>query len=87
MTTIHQYERNDMPEDSDVNERIHKLEVAQATQVAVGAGTEATLAATQAGAAATSAASVAGLAAAVGSGAGGFVVGIFLGLAISKAKA
>ncbi|MDQ6728446.1 MAG: hypothetical protein M3066_20125 [Actinomycetota bacterium] len=45
------------------------------------------MAATQAGATATGAASVAGLAAAVASGAGGFIVGIFLGLAISKAKA
>lgn len=86
MTTIYQDERSDVAEDGDIIERIHKLEVAQATQAAVGAGAEATLAATQAGAAATGAASVAGLAAAVASGAGGFIVGIFLGLAISKAK-
>ena len=86
MTTVHQYERSDAAEDSDTIERIHKLEVAQAAQVAVGAGAQATLAATQAGATAAGAASVAGLAAAVASGAGGFIVGIFLGLAISKAK-
>ena len=52
MTTVHQEERSDVAEDGDMIERIHKLEVAQATQVAVGAGAEATLAATQAGAAA-----------------------------------
>ena len=76
-----------MPDDGEVMDRIHKLEVAQATQVAAAAGTEATLAATQAGATATTAASVAGLAGAVASGAGGFIVGIFLGMAIAKAKA
>ena len=86
MTTIHQEERNDVADDSDMIERLHKLEVAQATQVAVGAGADATLAATQAGATAAGAASVAGLAAAMASGAASLIVGIFLGLAISKAK-
>lgn len=75
-----------MAEDGDITERIHKLEVAQATQVAVGAGAEATLATTQAGATAAGAASVAGLAAAVASGAGGLIVGMFLGLAILETK-
>ncbi|MCA1709477.1 MAG: hypothetical protein LC808_41835 [Actinobacteria bacterium] len=75
-----------MASDGEVMERIHKLEVAQATQAAVGAGAQATMTATQAGATATTAASVAGLGAAVASGSVGFIVGIFLGLAISKAK-
>jgi Na+/H+ antiporter NhaC len=86
MTTVDQDERNAMPEDDDVVERIHALEVAQATQVASSAGAQATMAATQAGATAATGASVAGLAAAVASGAGGLIVGIFLGLAISKAE-
>ena len=88
MTTVHQDdERNDMPEDDEVMDRIHQLEVAQATQVAAAAGAEATLAATQAGATATTAASVAGLTGAVASGAAGFIVEVFLGMAIAKAKA
>ena len=86
------YEGPATTETADMNndqliERVHALEVAQATQVAAAAGTEATLAATQAGATATTAASVAGLAGAVASGAGGLVVGIFLGMAIAKARA
>ncbi len=72
-----------MPE--EMLERVHKLEVASATQAATTAGAQATQAATQAGATATGAASVAGLAAAIASGAGGFIVGIFLGLAIARA--
>lgn len=52
-----------MPGEGDLLGRIHKLEVAQATQAATAAGAAATQAATQAGAAATGAASVAGLSA------------------------
>lgn len=74
-----------MAEDGDVIERIHKLEVAQATQVATTAGAQATQAATQAAAAATGAAGMAGLASSVASGAVAFIVGVFLGLAIAKA--
>ena len=76
-----------MPDEGDLLDRIHKLEVAQATQAAAAAGAEATQAATQAGAVATGAASVAGLASAVASGAGGFIIGMFMGMAIAKAKA
>lgn len=57
---------------------------AQATQAATQAGQAATQAATQAGQAATTAAAQAGLAGAVASGFVAFVVGIFLGLAISN---
>jgi len=76
-----------MPDDGELLERIHKLEVAHATQAATAAGAEATQAATQAGATATGAASVAGLASAVVSGAAGLIIGLFLGMAISKSKA
>lgn len=80
----------------DVTERLHKLEVAQATQAATEAGAVATLTATQAGAAATTAAAQAGTVATTAAaqagtigtmvaGSVGFIVGIFLGLAISNA--
>jgi hypothetical protein len=78
-------------------ERLHALEVAQATQAATQAGSVATLTATQMGAAATNAAAQAGTvstAAAAQAGtvgmmaAGGvaLIVGIFLGLAIRGAQ-
>jgi CHASE3 domain sensor protein len=54
-------------------ERIHSLEVAQATQTA-----------TQAGAQATQAAMQAGTIAAVAAGSVALIVGIFLGLAIAR---
>jgi len=56
----------------------------QAAQAATQAGAQATQAATQAGQAATTAATQAGMAAAVVSGIVGLVVGMFLGMAISK---
>jgi hypothetical protein len=70
-------------ESNDLTERVHALEVAQATQAATQAGSVATLTATQTGAVATNAAAQAGT---VGTMAAGFValiVGIFLGLAIA----
>lgn len=59
---------------NDLTERVHSLEVAQATQ-----------AATQAGATATTAAAQAGTWGVVIAGSAGLVVGIFLGIAISNA--
>jgi hypothetical protein len=59
---------------------------AQATQAATQAGQAATTAAAQAGQAATTAAMQAGLAMTVGAGFAAFVIGIILGLALSKAK-
>jgi len=56
----------------------------QATQAATQAGAEATQAAVQAGQATTFAASQAGLTATVAAGAAALVIGIFLGIAISK---
>jgi len=80
-------------DDENLTERIHALEVAQATQTATQAGSVATLTATQAGAAATQAAAQAGTMATtaaaqagtvgtLAAGAVGLVAGIFLGLAL-----
>lgn len=61
-----------MPENETI-ERVHALEVAQATQ-----------AATQAGATTTTAAAHAGTWATMAAGSVALVVGVFLGLAIAK---
>lgn len=74
-----------MPE-QDLTERVHALEVGQATQTAVQAGAQATQAAVQAGAASTSAAAHAGTVGMVGAGSVAFIVGLFLGIAIRGAK-
>ena len=68
-----------------LTERVHALEVAQATQAATQAGSVATLTATQAGATATATAAQAGTVAMVVAGSVSLVVGIFLGLAIGNA--
>jgi len=62
-------------EKDDLKERIHALETAQATQTATTTGMQATQAAMQAGTWTT-----------IGAGAASLIVGIFLGIAISKAK-
>jgi len=49
-----------MPENEELTERLHTLEVAQSTQAATAAGADATQAATQAGNAAAQTASVGG---------------------------
>jgi hypothetical protein len=77
----------EMTSDSDVMDRVHKLEVAQATQAAAATGAQATQAAAQAGAMATNAAGMAGMGAAVVSGAAGFIIGVFMGLAIAGSRA
>jgi hypothetical protein len=88
---------NDMPSNEDMQQDIETLKRdaavhaatdvgAHATQAATQAGQAATTAAVQAGQATTMAAAQAGLAMTVGAGFVAFVVGIFLGLAISKAK-
>ena len=71
-------------QENDVQERLHSLETAQAVQAATQAGAQATMAATQAGASSTTAAAHAGTWSTMAAGAAGFVVGIFLGLAIAK---
>jgi len=90
-------EENTMPDQEELTERVHALEVAQSTQTAVQAGAQATQAAVQAGAQATQAAVQAGAAttnvaahagtlAAVAAGGVCLVVGIFLGIAIRGAS-
>lgn len=76
-----------MPMDQDqLVERLHAVEVAQATQAATQAGSVATLTAAQTGAAATNAAAQAGTVGTMAAGSVALIVGIFLGLAISKAR-
>lgn len=71
---------------SNVNERLHGLETAQAVQVATMAGAEATQAAIQAGNMATTAAMSAGNMALTVAGSVALVVGIFMGLAIGATR-
>jgi hypothetical protein len=83
-TTTTQEQQPAMDNDKLV-ERIHALEVAQATQAATQAGSVATLTATQTGAVATGAAAQAGTVATMAAGSIALIVGLFLGLAISRA--
>jgi hypothetical protein len=84
-----------MPDDTDTRKELEKLKIdfaamqaaqtgAQATQAATQAGQAATQAAAQAGLTATTAASNAGMMATMAAGSIGFIVGIFLGISISK---
>jgi hypothetical protein len=70
----------------DARSEIEGLKIAQATQAATLAGAQATQAAVQAGMATTNAAAQAGTVAMVISGSVGAVVGLFLGLAISRSR-
>jgi hypothetical protein len=72
-------------DDDKTLERIHALEVAQATQAATQAGSVATLTAAQTGAATTNAAAQAGTVATMAAGSIALIVGLFLGLAIARA--
>ena len=71
--------------ENGVIERVHALEVAQATQAATQAGAAATTAAAQAGTASTAAAGQAGTVGMMIAGSAGLVVGMFLGLAMVSA--
>ena len=73
-----------MPE--DIEERVRGLETAQATQAAAQAGAEATQAAIQAGNMATTTAMTTGTMMTMGAGFISLVVGIFMGLAISRSR-
>jgi hypothetical protein len=73
-------------QENDLTERVHALETAQATQAATMAGAQATQAATQAGMTTTQAAAHAGTWATMTAGSVGLVVGLFLGMAIAKAR-
>ena len=69
-----------------LQDRIHALETAQAVQAASTAGMQATQAAAQAGLAATTAATQVANMAVMAAGSVSLIVGIFLGLAISRSR-
>jgi hypothetical protein len=69
-----------------VEERIHALETAQAVQVASAAGMEATHAATLAGMTTTAAATQAANMAVMAVGSVSLIVGMFLGLTITRSR-
>ncbi|HYF46314.1 MAG TPA: hypothetical protein VD926_08905 [Acidimicrobiales bacterium] len=71
---------------SDIEERVRGLETAQATQAATQAGAEATQAAVEAGNMATTTAMDAGNMATMAAGSVGLITGIFLGLAMARAR-
>ena len=71
-------------DNDEMQERIHSLETAQATQAATTAGMEATQTATTTGMQATQAAAQAGTWAVMATGFVSLVVGIFLGVTIAK---
>lgn len=73
-------------ENDDLKERIHALETAQATQAATTVGMEATQTAVTAGMQAAQAAAQVGTWAVMAAGSVSMVVGIFLGIAIAKAR-
>lgn len=83
MTDTNQTGTTTMDNDEMV-ERIHSLEVAQATQAATAAGAEATQGAVQAGNMATTTAMTTGTMTTMAAGAAGLVAGIFLGLALRR---
>ena len=71
---------------SGLQEKIHALETAQAVQAASTAGMQATQAAAQAGLAATAAATQVANMAVMAVGSVSLIVGMFLGLAISRSR-
>lgn len=73
-------------DEKEIQERLHALEVAQATGAATLAGAQATQAAAQAGTTATTAAMQAGNAGMMAAGGAGFIAGVFIGLAIRSAR-
>jgi hypothetical protein len=72
------------PSGDDLTKRIDALEKAQAVQAATEAGAQATQAATLAGAQATQAAAHAGTWSTMAAGSIALIVGMFLGLTISR---
>ncbi len=71
-------------DNDEMQERIHSLETAQATQAATTAGMEATQTATTTGLQAAQAAAQAGTWAVMAAGSISLIVGIFLGMAIAR---
>ena len=73
-------------DDTQIEERLHAVETAQAAGAATLAGAQATQAAAQAGSSATMAAMQAGTMATMVAGSVGLIVGIFLGMAIRSRR-
>ena len=73
-------------DENEIQERLHAVEVAQATGAATLAGATATNAAAQAGTVATTTAMAAGNAAAMAAGGIALIAGIFIGLGIRNAR-
>lgn len=73
-------------DDKQIEERLHAVETAQAAGAATLAGAQATQVAAQAGSSATMAAMQAGTMTTMVAGSVGFVVGIFIGIAVRSAK-
>jgi hypothetical protein len=73
-------------EQTELEDRLHSVEVAQATQTATLAGAQATQAAADAGMTSTNAAAHAGTLATMAAGSVALIVGIFLGIAIRGAR-
>jgi hypothetical protein len=73
-------------DEKEVQERLHAVEVAQATGTATLAGAQATQAAAQAGSTATMAAMQAGNMATMAAGGVGLIAGIFIGIALRSGR-
>jgi hypothetical protein len=73
-------------DDKEIQERLHAVEVAQATGAATLAGAQATQAAAQAGTMSTVSAMNAGTVGMVATGSVALIVGIFLGIVIRSAR-
>ena len=73
-------------DEKEIQERLHAVEVAQATGAATLAGAQATQAAAQAGTTSTVTAMNAGTVGMMATGSVGLVVGIFLGIVIRSAR-
>ena len=73
-------------DEKEIQERLHAVEVAQATGAATLAGAQATQAAAQAGSVTTMTAMQAGNMATMAAGSLGLIAGIFLGIAIRSGR-
>ena len=73
-------------DDKEIQERLHAVEVAQATGAATLVGAQATQAAVQAGTTATVTAMNAGTVGMMATGSVGLIVGIFLGIVIRATR-
>ena len=73
-------------DDKEIQERLHAVEVAQATGAATLAGALASQAAAHAGTTATTSAMNAGTVGMMATGSVGLIVGIFLGIVIRSAR-